>query len=341
MARTEEAALGKFFEAMQRASSAAEPEVKKPESTVPELDDALLSPEGDERDDVFCDVGPKTPVVKPEIAEQAVAGNPNTSHGKDYRTPVIRTGDRPNLRVTLRAPDADGGTVRQSVPVPLPSPFPATVDTNVYRSPLHAAYERIIQRLLSFRRAPQQGVILFTSSISGEGTSTLARNTAIGLGRREREQVLLIDGNLRTPSVDKTFGTDREPGLSDVLLDAIPVTRAIRTDLSAEIDIMTAGSRVPSPAQVLSASALEGAVVSVMSLYDWIIFDSPAATSYPDASSIASVCGGAVIVVQAERTRQEVVEEAKRKLDSSGVWVLGAVLNRRKYHIPQIVYNRL
>ncbi len=340
MARNEEAALGKFFEAMQRASGAAEAGKKRPDpaSTVPELDDALLGPESGVHD-LVRDVGPATYVVGAESPNRASAGKPPEI---DYSTPVIRAGDRPNLKVTLRSPQAEGGALRQTVRSPVPTnPFPTTIDTNVYRSPIHAAYERITQRLFSFRRTPQQGVILFTSAVAGEGASTVARNTAVGLGRRERERVLLIDANLRTPSIDKTFGTDREPGLSDVLLDAIPVTKAIRTDLSTDIDVVTAGSRVPSPAQVLSASALEGVVVSVLSLYDWIIFDCSPATSYPDAAGVAAVCGGAVIVVQAERTRQEVVEEAKRKLDATGVGVLGAVLNRRRYHIPGIVYNRL
>ncbi len=60
---------------------------------------------------------------------------------------------------------------------------------------------------------------------------------------------------------------------------------------------------------------------------------------FPDASSIAAACGGAVLVIEAERTRAEVVEEAKRTLEATGVNLLGAVLNRRKYHIPGFIYQ--
>ena len=60
-----------------------------------------------------------------------------------------------------------------------------------------------------------------------------------------------------------------------------------------------------------------------------------------DVATIAAACGGAILVVEAEKTRQEVVEEAKRVLEVSGVDLLGDVLNRRKYHIPEVVYRRL
>jgi capsular exopolysaccharide synthesis family protein len=326
--------LGKFFEAMQRASEASDgagTQKRDSNSTVPELDDALLAPEDEQIVDAFQNVDSRTPVTALD------AGAPPASDR--FPAAVVDASDDQRLRVAVPAPEILK-PVHRGDPIPA-SPFPTLVDTNVYRSPIHAAYERIIQRLLSFRRVPQHGVIVFSSAVAGEGTSTIARNTAFGLGRRERDRVLLVDGNLRTPSIHSTFGIDREPGLSDVLLEAMPLTNAIRMGVATEIDILPAGSRVPSPAQVLSAVAIEGVVIAALSLYDWIIFDSPPVTSYPDTTSIASVCGGALFVISAERTRLEVVEEAKRKLESTGVGVLGAVLNRRRYHIPGFIYNRL
>ena len=82
-------------------------------------------------------------------------------------------------------------------------------------------------------------------------------------------------------------------------------------------------------------------MMAVLSLYDWVIVDSPPVTSFPDASSIAAACGGAILVVQAESTRAELVEEAKRILDSTGIDLLGAVLNQRRHHIPDFIYRRL
>ena len=96
-----------------------------------------------------------------------------------------------------------------------------------------------------------------------------------------------------------------------------------------------------SPAQLLTVSSFQSAILAVLSLYDWVIIDGPPVTTYPDVGSIAAAVSGAILVIEAESTRQEVVEEAKRVLDVSGVDLLGAVLNRRRYHIPGFIYRRL
>ncbi len=70
-----------------------------------------------------------------------------------------------------------------------------------------------------------------------------------------------------------------------------------------------------SPAQLLTVASLHSVIMALLSLYDWVIIDSPPATSYPDVATIAAACGGAILVVEAEKTRQEVVEEAKRVLE--------------------------
>jgi Mrp family chromosome partitioning ATPase len=82
-------------------------------------------------------------------------------------------------------------------------------------------------------------------------------------------------------------------------------------------------------------------VAALQAEFDWVILDGPPVTAYPDAASIAAACGGAILVFEAERTRWEVAEEAKRVMENAGVDVLGAVLNRRKYHIPGFIYRRL
>jgi Mrp family chromosome partitioning ATPase len=71
------------------------------------------------------------------------------------------------------------------------------------------------------------------------------------------------------------------------------------------------------------------------------VIDAPAFTVYPDGALLAGVTGGAVLVLQAESTRLEVAEEAKRVLEGTGAHVVGAVLNRRRYHIPDLIYRRL
>jgi capsular exopolysaccharide synthesis family protein len=220
-------------------------------------------------------------------------------------------------------------------------PIQISAEPAPFEEPLHPAYERIIQTLLAFRRTPRQSVVLFASAVSGEGTSTVARNTAIALGRHRTERTLLVDANLRTPSQHLAFKIDRNSGLSNVMKGTASLTSAIRNDVRPGLSFLPAGAPADSPPHLLTQSALQGVVMALTSLFDWVIVDGPPATPYPDVAGIAGASGGAVMVCRAEKTRWEVAEEAKRVLEQSGVDVLGAVLNRREYHIPNFLYRRL
>ena len=342
MTRREGAALGKFFEAMQRAANSpdeADPNNRsgKQESTQPDLDYTLLEPEVPEMNDVFPKVG--------QAEVSASSETPRYTDSAGHKEAYIR--GVASSRLAEPVPEVhtpSGGTpafVDESSATTHPFSTAHLVDTGVFRSPTYAAYERVIQRLLKHRRTPRQSVILVTSAVVGEGTSTVARNTALALARHETEQILLVDANIRHPAQHKKFGFDREVGLSDVLMGVAPLTSAIKGDDASEMSVMTAGSKVPSPAQLLTASALQGILSGMLSLYDWVIIDGPPLTAYPDSTSIAAACGGAVLVIGAESTRSEVIEEAMRILEATEVDLLGAVLNRRRYHIPGFIYRWL
>jgi capsular exopolysaccharide synthesis family protein len=151
----------------------------------------------------------------------------------------------------------------------------------------------------------------------------------------------LIDANLRLPSQQTAFRVDMPLGLGDVLLGPTTLTAAVQEDIAPGLSLLAAGQAKESPAQLLTVASLHSVIMALLSLYDWIIIDSPPVTSYPDVATIAAAAGGAILVVEAEKTRQEVVEEAKRVLEVSGVDLLGAVLNKRRYHIPNFIYRRL
>jgi len=327
--------LGKFYDAMQKVSPPDAKEAARPEPTeprLPELDDALLTPEGpngDKAADVF---------EQDHDFETAVVSVPPLKPDDDLGTPLgHELSAEPVLRVinSETEPVPDPGRGRSSF-----SPM-RRLRTDVFRRPIEAAYERIIQRLFSYRRSPRESVILVTSAVSGEGTSTVARNIASALAQHRAERVLLIDANLRNPSQHQAFSLEQSDGLGDVLLGPTTLTSAVREDVVPGLSLLTSGRAMESPAQLLTVASLHSVILALLSLYDWIIIDSPPATSYPDVGTIAAASGGAILVVEAESTRQEVVEEAKRVLDVSGVDLLGAVLNRRQYHIPGFIYRRL
>ncbi len=206
---------------------------------------------------------------------------------------------------------------------------------------VHPAYERIIQRLLSYRRSKRENVILVVGAVEGEGASTVARKLAISLSHNENEHVLLVDANLRNPVQHTAFGSVPADGLTDVLENQVPLSAAVKTGLGSGLALLTSGRPTDNPTQLLTQSAFHSVVSAIKTEFDWVLIDGPPVTVYPDAASLASAAGGAVLVLRAERTRMEVAEEAKRVLLDSGVDLLGAVLNGRRYHIPRFIYERL
>ena len=325
--------MGKFYDAMQRVSK---PEAKAAKSQLPELDEALLTPEGPGTEPA----GEGTSQDESMKFETAVlstspgmdeVGNLKAQLGIDQEAePVLRVVDSEEETAASRSER------RSAFPPPM-----RRLRTDVFRRPIEAAYERIIQRLFAYRRTPRESVILVTSAVSGEGTSTVARNIALALAQHRAERVLLIDANLRSPSQHTVFGLENPNGLGDVLLGPKVLTSVIQDDVAPGLSLLAAGQALESPAQLLTVASLHSVIMALLSLYDWLIIDSPPATAYPDVSTIGAAAGGALLVVEAEATRLEVIEEAKRVLDASGVDLLGAVLNRRRYHIPRFIYNRL
>lgn len=239
-------------------------------------------------------------------------------------------------------PDAGPRTAETAARHPARRP-PADRDEKVeiQGESIHPSYERIIQKLLTSRRSPRQGVILVSGSIAREGASTVARNTALALGIGLTEQVVLVDGNVRTPSQHEAFGTELTSGLCEVFQGTVSLANAVRPDVAPGLSLLTAGGPVVSPPHVLTIAAVQGITMALNSLFDWVIIDGPPLTTCPEAASLATAAGGAVLVVRAEKTRREIVEEALRVLGDSEVDVLGAVLNRRRFHIPEFIYRRL
>lgn len=204
--------------------------------------------------------------------------------------------------------------------------------------PVHPAYERIVQGLLtkSNRHSP---ALLVASAISGEGTSTVARNLAAALSQAAR--TVLVDANLRSPTQHDAFGVARNGGLSDVVAGTLKLDSALRNGDASGFAVLASGSPARSPSQLLSQPTFRRLLDELRAQYRFVILDGPPITVYPDAGSLAALADGVVMVMRAEHTRWEVAEEAKRAIEQSGTPILGAVLNRRKYHIPQRVYERL
>lgn len=202
-------------------------------------------------------------------------------------------------------------------------------------------FQRILQAIQSQQGAKAGGVILVVSATHGEGASTVARELALLLARDGLAKPVLVDANLRTPNQHQAFGVERSGGLTELVTQGLALDMAVRNGNSSPVPLLTCGRPAGNATAVLGAPAFREAVEALRTKYDWVVVDAAPVTVYSDASILASWVDGVVLVVEAERTRAEVVAHARRALEESGAHVFGAVLNRQRYHIPPALYGRL
>ncbi|MBY0753926.1 CpsD/CapB family tyrosine-protein kinase [Clostridium sardiniense] len=167
--------------------------------------------------------------------------------------------------------------------------------------------------------------MLVTSSEPGEGKSTTTGNLALTFSQDEK-RVLLIDCDLRKPSIHKKFRVSNNIGLSDVILDNSKLDKALikRNDY---LDILPAGKVPPNPSELLGSKALENLLDELGKKYDVIILDTPPVHAVTDAQILSTKVDGVILVVRAERTKKESVISAKAALDKVNANILGTVLN--------------
>ena len=177
--------------------------------------------------------------------------------------------------------------------------------------------------------------MVVTSSEPGEGKSTTAGNIALSFAQSEKS-VILIDCDLRKPSLHRKFKISNLVGLSDVLIGKEKMNDAVN-EYSENLHILTSGKLPPNPSEMLVSKAMGRLLEELKSKYDIIILDSAPLQVVTDAQILSTKVDGTILVVRAERTKRDSVQQAKALLDKVGANILGTVLNgvestRKKYY---------
>ncbi|OCS88262.1 CpsD/CapB family tyrosine-protein kinase [Caryophanon latum] len=168
--------------------------------------------------------------------------------------------------------------------------------------------------------------ILVTSSSPGEGKSTTSANVA-SVYAQEGKRVLLVDGDMRKPTVHHTFGLKNTKGLSNVLTRQVSIEEAIQPSTLDNLSIMTSGPIPPNPAELLASKSMEQLIGELTAQYDFVIFDAPPILSVTDSQILSNRCDGTVLVVKAGEAEKAMVQKAKESLVASQANILGVVLN--------------
>ena len=179
-----------------------------------------------------------------------------------------------------------------------------------------------------------------TSCNRGEGVSTVAAQLSMAAAFAGM-RVLLVDFNWNHPAVHQFFNVPCSPGVSNALALDAPNHNLIQPSHISNLDLLTAGTQAGNLIPEISLEKIRSLIDSLQINYDLIIFDLPEAAEAGTSLALASVLDGVVLVVEAERVRWEVASRVHELLLRSRANVLGVVLNKRRFHIPNWLYRTL
>lgn len=168
--------------------------------------------------------------------------------------------------------------------------------------------------------------IVVTSSGPSEGKSTTSANLAVVFAK-SGQKVLLVDADMRKPTVFKTFQLTNEIGLSTVLSTSTKVDQAAQKTSIENLSVLTSGPKPPNPSELLGSMRMDQVIQEARNLYDIIIFDMPPIVAVTDAQIMASKVDGTLLVVRENVTKKEAVTKAKELLHLVNARVLGVVYN--------------
>lgn len=170
-------------------------------------------------------------------------------------------------------------------------------------------------------------VLLFTSAIPGEGKSFCAINYAVALAQ-QNYRTLLIDADLRLPSIGKVFlGAEQGPGLSELLLGRSELDRAVCLTSIENLSVLTAGAPVSNPAELVSNAPLDELLEVALERFDRVVIDTAPVHAVSETLVLASEAKAVCLVVRAGRTPALVAARALQRLRECGAHVPGFILN--------------
>ncbi len=188
---------------------------------------------------------------------------------------------------------------------------------------------RSLRLALELRSASRRGnIVLFTSAEPGEGKSTLAANYAL-VASLSQDPVLLIDGDLRQPSLHTVFGTNRVPGLVELFTGTAKLkacTHAVGG--LGGLSLLTAGGPFPRSGDLVSSPRMRDILAGASREYGVVVIDSPPLLSSADAAGLASHPRVDVVLVVDAHARRRVAMKAIRKLELLDANPIGVVINR-------------
>lgn len=197
------------------------------------------------------------------------------------------------------------------------------------KSPVSESY-RTLRTNIQFSAIDQPMKVLMVASASvGEGKTTTVTNLAVTYAQ-EGKKVLLIDTDLRRPSLHHVFQQSNRAGLTSAILNQQLLTDVIRETSVDNLYLITSGPIPPNPSEILGSGRMHMLIDELKGMFDVILFDTPPVLPVTDSLIVSSYCDGVILVVHAGKMKKEIVKKAKASLDHVKARILGVVLNNKE-----------
>ncbi|WP_303699671.1 CpsD/CapB family tyrosine-protein kinase [Lentibacillus sp. CBA3610] len=194
------------------------------------------------------------------------------------------------------------------------------------RSPIAEQF-RTVRTNLQFSSADHElKSLMVTSSGPSEGKSSSAANLAV-VYAQQGKKVLLVDSDMRKPTVHYTFRLDNLSGLSNILVGDASLQDTVTYSDVENLDVIACGPIPPNPSELLGSRRMEQFIKEAKMAYDIILFDTPPVLAVTDAQILANLCDGSMLIVRSKQTEYESAEKSIDVLQSSTAKFLGTVLN--------------
>jgi protein-tyrosine kinase len=255
----------------------------------------------------------------PEEPAMIVPGGASTAHTPAGATAV----GAPTLAAASPAPSsATSSDALEHVSVRL---NPLLVAGLAPKSLAAEQYRALRTRLAQAEGSSALRTVLVTSPQKGEGKSVTSANLALTMAQELQRRVVIVEADLRKPSMQQLFGLPPGPGLAEYLCGGCELNEAMKYLPEYNLTVIPAGEAPTNPAELLGSTAMRRLLDHLRTRFDRVILDTPPVLPLADVAVLAPIVDGALLVVRAGVTPKPAIENALRSFDSSRL--LGIVLN--------------
>lgn len=195
------------------------------------------------------------------------------------------------------------------------------------KSPISEAYRTLRTNVQFTAVDGEVKKILITSAGPGEGKSATVANLAVSMAQAGKT-VLIIDGDLRNPTQHKLFELSNAEGLSTALVQDRPIREFFRETEVPGLTLLSSGPIPPNPAELLNSKRMKRFLAEATEAFDTILIDTPPTIAVADASILAQIVDGVILVLASGEVNRDYAQRAKEQLEKVGAKILGAVLNK-------------